>query len=310
LLLHLSNAIVEDVHAPEETAMECNCQELYRINDLCNSVNNIIMLANSTLDAEEIMSRIIVETAKGVRCDSARIVLREDGQWITRYVYGLPAEINERVFSDGELPHAALALITKKPLAIEDAFTDTRTNIDLMRSYGIRSVLVLPLLEQDSVMGVLLLNYHEQLQTFQEADVDYAGKVAGAVAIAFRNARRFLAMQCEREALADAKVYRDALSRIETTIYTALDSDEIMRTVLQQASEAIGAETAMIFTREGDDWIVRYVSKLSLSLLGRRFSNDQVRHTAVTAETMQPLAVVDAANDDRVNQDLRNMRGG
>lgn len=284
-----------------------DCQNLLKTHQLCLALNNTMLLVNSTLEPDEIMNRIVVETAKGIGCESARIAIREGTQWRLKYLYRLPEELKGRVFSDEDLPHASLAMVTKKPVAINDAFNDNRTNMEFMRTYGIRSVLVLPLMEKEKVVGTLFFNYHSEQVSFEEAEIDYAEKVAAAVAVALQNARYVQDLKEVRNDLEEAKRVSDALGNIERIIYSTLDTSQIMAKVLETASDVIGAETAMIFSREGKEWAVRHVFKLSSSLLGQRFADEQVKHTAITADTKEPMAVTDAQDDDRVDKGFTKM---
>jgi light-regulated signal transduction histidine kinase (bacteriophytochrome) len=57
----------------------------------------------------------------------------------------------------------------------------------------------------------------------------------------------------------------------------------------------------MLFTREPDGWVVRYVYRMPEKLIGKCFNDRQVRHTAITAVTKEPLAIPDAYHDDRAH---------
>lgn len=52
-----------------------------------------------------------------------------------------------------------------------------------------------------------------------------------------------------------------AAERINSAINSTLDFDQIMRTVVSEAAEAICCESALILLREGSGWILRYVYK-------------------------------------------------
>lgn len=284
-----------------------DCQEIYKANQLCVALSEMMLLIGSTLDPDEIMRHIVFLSAKAIGCESARIAIREGNHWVLRYLYNLPETLKESSYTDEQLPHASLAMITKKPVAIEDAYTDNRTNIGVMKELGIRSVLVIPLLIKERVIGALFFNYHSQTIEFDKIEIDYAEKLSLAVAIALQNASHHQEQKRVNDELEKAKRLSDALNHIKTSIYSSLDTDQIMKNVLEDATLAVGAETAMIFSKEDDGWCVRYVNKLSQSLVGHCFSDDDVRHTAITAETREPLVITDARNDNRVNHRFIDM---
>jgi PAS domain S-box-containing protein len=272
-------------------------------------LNNILLLTNSSHDVEQIRHQIVEESCKALGCESARIAMREGESWVIRYVNRLPDDLIGRSFSDEELPLAALAIVTKKPVAIDDAFRDERANTELMKSLGMRSVLVVPLTEEGVVTGTLLFGYHSAAVSFTDTEIDYAGRVATGVEIALHNARMYQDLQRTGAEMEEAKKLGDALNEIDTILYSTQDFEVIMKKMLQLATEAIGAETAMIFSREGDRWVTRYVYKLSSSLVGRSFSNSEVLHTAITAGTKRSIVVSDTLHSQDVDQQFVRMLG-
>ena len=267
------------------------------------------MLINTSHNVPEILQDIVEESCKALGCESARIAMREGDNWVIRFINALPEELVGRSFTDEELPHAALAMLTKKPVAIDDAFHDMRTNTGMMKELGMKSVLVLPLMVKEQVIGILSFGYHTEPVSFTESEIDYAEKVSIGVAIALHNARLYEYLQKSEKEVAEAKKLGDALIDIDALLYSRQSYDDVMKGMLHLATKAIGAETSIIFEREDDRWMTRYVYKLSESLVGRSFSNSEVLHTAITADTKKHLIVHDAAHSRDVDQKYVEMLG-
>lgn len=155
------------------------------------ALTEVNRLAHSTLEFDEIMQRIISVTCDAVGAETAAILLRESGMWCTKYSYNFPQEIIGVVLTDEQAPHALMALRSGHPVAIDDAYNDPRLNGAVMESYGIRSVLTMPLIVQDEVVGVMFMNYHSRTCEFSRAQVDFTESVATAVALALQNARLY-----------------------------------------------------------------------------------------------------------------------
>jgi phosphoserine phosphatase RsbU/P len=279
-----------------------SCDEAARAYQLCLDLNDILMLINSTYDIDEILHEVVEESSKALGCESARIAMREGDKWVIKYVSNLPADLLGQSFTDEELPHAALARTTRMPVAIDDAFDDARTNTEMMKSLGIRSVMVLPLMEKDLVTGTLSYGYHTKAVSFKEAEIDYAKRIATGVALALQNARLY-------QDLDESKRLTDALNEIDTVLFSTLDYVSTMDEILKLGTDAIGAESAVIFSREGNRWMVRHEYKLPESLMGQTFSNTEVMHTAVTAGTKRSLVIQDALNDPDIDQKFVEMLG-
>ena len=278
------------------------CDHMVRAHKLCLELNDIMMLINSSHDTDEILHEVVKASCKALGCESARIAMREGDNWIIRYVSNLPDDLIGRSFTDEDLPHAALAMTTGRPVAIDDAFNDERTNAEMMKSLGIKSVLVLPLVEKDAVIGTLLYGYHSRAVSFTDAETDYAVRMATGVAIALQDARL-------HQELEESKRLTDTLNEIDSVLYSARDYDSIVAKMLQLATDVIGAESAVIFSKEDDIWMVRYQYKLPVSLVGQSFSNSEVMHTAITAITKRSLVEQDVLNNPEIDQKFVEMLG-
>jgi signal transduction histidine kinase len=279
-----------------------NCDYVIRAHQLCVDLIDIMMLINSSHDADKILHIVVEGSCKALGCESARIAMREGDDWVVRYTNKLQDDLLGRSFTDKELPHAALAMTTQKPVAIDDALHDDRTNAELMKSLGIKSVLVLPLMERHEVTGTMFFDYRSKAVSFTAAEIDFAGKMTTWVAIALQNARQY-------QELAESKRLGDALNEIDDVLFSTKDSGVIINKMLQLATDVIGAETAVIFSKEGDRWAARYVYKLSESLIGQDFSNTEVMHTAITAETKRSIVIQDVLDSPEIDQKFVEMLG-
>ncbi len=171
-------------------------------------MNRIGGLIHSTLDFDEIMQRVISEAAQAVGSETAAISLHQGDHWVVRYVHGFPQEVIGTRMNDRQEPHGVLAIETKKPVVIDDAFTDERVNRVHMKKWGVRSVLVVPLVTEDEAIGVLFFNQHKAGTPFTKAHVDFANRLASSVSLAVRNARLFEKFRAE---LAERKQAEEAL---------------------------------------------------------------------------------------------------
>jgi serine phosphatase RsbU (regulator of sigma subunit)/ligand-binding sensor protein len=146
---------------------------------------------HSTLEPDEILQRVVVEAAEALGCESSALDLREGDGWVLRYVHRFPEEAVGRMFSDAEVPFAAMAATEKVPVVIDDAFADPRVDPELQRAYNVRSVMVAPLIVHDEVLGVLFFNYHEQLHHFEQVEVSFARRLSTSLSLAIETARMY-----------------------------------------------------------------------------------------------------------------------
>jgi len=62
-------------------------------------------------------------------------------------------------------------------------------NREHLKKYGIRSVLVVPILEGDKPTGVIFFNTHTSRVTFSPAQVNFGASLASSVSLAIQNAK-------------------------------------------------------------------------------------------------------------------------
>lgn len=162
-----------------------------RAKELSDALNDINAAINSTLDIDEIMERVVVESAQAIGCETAAIDTYKDHRWVTKYIYGFPEEIRGVELTDEEAPHAALSAIKKQQVVINDAHSDSRVNRETMERFNIKSVMVTLLIVRGETIGTLFHNYHSSRKSFTEAEVDFAKKIATSISLALENAHLY-----------------------------------------------------------------------------------------------------------------------
>ena len=192
---HLSSRIVPEFGASELlTSLLVITEDITQRKEkeeFTRALSEINLLVLSAVDFEEIMTRAITTAAGALRSESAAVSLLKEGGWVISFAHGFPQEIVGARMSDAQEPHAVLAIKTKRVVAISDAFEDERVNREHMKKYGVRSVLVIPLLVRGEKLGVMFLNYHTSAVVFTGAQIDFAEGLGASLSLALENARLF-----------------------------------------------------------------------------------------------------------------------
>jgi PAS domain S-box-containing protein len=159
-----------------------------RLAEVLNEMNALI---NSTLDSREIMQTVVEHAVAAVRADSAMVALRHGDDWVAEYGYPeVPGVLHETVRTD-EAPFMVTAVTERRPIAIDDCETDPRCIPEVQRRFGVRSVLCMPLIVREEVLGVIFFNHHEAAVAFPPAIVEFAAKLAASISTALANARLY-----------------------------------------------------------------------------------------------------------------------
>lgn len=150
---------------------------------------------NSSLDLDEVLSRVMDEVIAAVRAERGFVMLHDDaGQLTFRVARGLDRRtiddpsfqvsrgVIERVASEG------------RPLLSSDAQHDDRFSMrQSIFTLGLRSILCAPLIVRDHTTGVIYVDSRLQAGIFTPADLELLTGIASSAAIAIENARLYAA---------------------------------------------------------------------------------------------------------------------
>ncbi|MCX9009726.1 MAG: ATP-binding protein [Candidatus Methanoperedens sp.] len=101
------------------------------------------------------------------------------------------------------------------------------------------------------------------------------------------------------EELKRAKELSDTLNRINATMNSTLDFDEIMRRIVVEAAKAIGSDACNITLCRNGHWTVAYTYGLPQQVIGIRFTGQQAVISDLVAATKKPLAIKDIRSEER-----------
>lgn len=191
-----------------EQEAQMSLSELYererRSAELNAALTRIDNSIHGTLETDEMFRRVVVEAANALGCESSALDLREGDRWVIRYVHRFPEEAVGRRFTDAEVPFAALAAASKAPVVIDDALTDPRVDPDVIRAYNVRSVMAVPLVVHDDVLGALFFNFHEHAHRFEPMEISFARRLSTSLSLALETARMYAAERLIADKLQEA----------------------------------------------------------------------------------------------------------
>ncbi|SCZ53524.1 ATP-binding protein [Thiohalomonas denitrificans] len=129
------------------------------------------------------------------------------------------------------------------------------------------------------------------------------GKLQG-VLLTGEDVSSWLEMEAVRERVERDRELSAALNRINGLIHSTQDIRTIMSRVIVEAAEAVGAESAVIYVNEQDDWVARYTYGPLDSIRDRHFSDQELRDSIRAIREGQAILINDARADPDVNRDL------
>ncbi len=260
--------------------------EAGRLSEALNAMNAAI---SSTLDADEIMRRVVVDSCRALGAESSAIVLNEGGAWVLRFAHGVVEDLIGDPFTENGLVKAVAA--QRGPIAVADALADPRSDKNLIEQHAVRSELVMPLVRRDEVIGALFFFWHTRPVEHDDMPVALAVKLAVSVTLALDNALLY----AERR---QAEEMNAALNIVDTAMNSTREFDSVVHTAVLNAARAMGSDGAAIALREGDDLVTSGVAGLPHDIVGSRLPVDALKGVWSKLRRKQPVVIEHARHDD------------
>jgi GAF domain-containing protein len=165
----------------------------------------------------------------------------------------------ERPLDEGGI--VAEVIRTGRPVLIREvsderlaASAPDAEHLAVLRSLGIRSGIVAPLVARGATLGALTLVTAESGRTYGEADLAFVREVARRAAAAIDNARLFDAERSARQAAESEGRRLAALQRVTSAFAHALRPEDVGDAALGEAMAVTGAlrGTCMLVSEDGD----------------------------------------------------------
>ena len=137
--------------------------------------------------------------------------VREGEGWVVRHEYRLREGLVGRRFSDEELQVARRAADEQDVQVVDDAAAHPGVNQETRRLFEAQSILVVPLIAREEVVGVIYFIYHSRIHRFSSAEADFARRLSVSLGLAIANARLF-------------EAERDIADRLQEALLTLPDS--------------------------------------------------------------------------------------
>jgi class 3 adenylate cyclase len=192
--------------ASEDARIRQLTRELDDVRSQQKAVADILRaLSGSGMRLQPILDQIVDAAARLCRADSSFLYLREDDLFHMRANFGQPADVveYERRHPDTPGQHSCTGRVamTKAPVHIPDVYADPNYAYPSSELHAVRTLLGLPVLIDDDLVGVVGLARHEQ-RPFEEREIELMATFADQSAIAIANATLFETVERQKAELA------------------------------------------------------------------------------------------------------------
>jgi signal transduction histidine kinase len=255
-------------------------------------------------ELEPIFETVVRHAMHLCRADAGLIFTQESDHyrlaWISGGSHEYRSELAARAIPLGRGTLVGRVGLERRPVLLPDVLADPDYEwTEAQRLGGFRSIVGVPMLSGDEVIGVISLWRHE-VNPFTPREIEVATTLAAQGAIAIRNANLMQQLDLRTRELARSVEELEGLRHVGEAVSSSLDLQEVLATIIAHAVELSGTEGGSIF--EFDDraeaFEVRTAFGTSEELLAAlRATRIGLRETLVgrAALTRRPVAVADIA---------------
>lgn len=289
-----------------EKKVENRTRELERSVAELKALSEVSQSVSSTLDLEKVLNNIVQHAVKLSKTDAGTIYEYQEAEkiFVPMINFGVDATfvtiMKEAKFGIGDGTILGMVGETRSVVQIPD-LTDIRDDrVQYVREAGFMSVLAVPLLRKDRLVGSLVVRRRRRGE-FPRETVELIQTFAAQSAIALHNARLFQELEVKGEELRKADKHKSEFlasmsHELRTPLnailgYTELILDDIYGEVpakIREVIERLEKNGSHLLRLINDVLDISKIEAGQLELVPEEYSFQETVHTVVTS--LEPLA--------------------
>jgi GAF domain-containing protein len=139
------------------------------------------------------------------------------------------------------------AILTGRPVHIPDVSKDRDYALHAVRDAGLHTVLSVPMLREESPIGVITGQRWGEPRPFSEAQIALLGTFADQAVIAIENVRLFNELQARTRELTRSVGQLTALGEVGRAVGSTLELETVLSTIVSRAGQLAGADGCSIY---------------------------------------------------------------
>ena len=207
----------------------------------------ITQIASASLDINRVLNQATNRSAQAIQAHRCSILLLDEKEKIkplvSIYATGQAMEGAEWEALQARIrdvyqpvPLRTLAATLREVAIVADPLTYKRIPLSWANDFDITSLLMVPLISQNKVIGTMVYDQVDPAFSFRESQVDLAQTIAGQIATTIENANLF------EQAVTRAERERQ-ITEITAKIRSSNDPKEIMETAISELRAALAQST-------------------------------------------------------------------
>jgi GAF domain-containing protein len=209
------------------------------------------VISRSTFDLQPVLDTLI-ENATRLCEAEAGFIYRSDGDVFRMAAdYGASSEFKrywlQRELRLGRGSATGRAALERRPVHIHDALVEPDyEETEARREGGIRTLLSVPMLRQDDLLGVITM-WRTEVRLFSDKQINLVTTFADQAVIAIENVRLLQELQARTRELGRSVEELKALGEVGQAVSSTLDLETVLATIVARAVQLSGARAGVIF---------------------------------------------------------------
>src|SRR5262249_19301590 len=142
------------------------------------------------------------------------------------------------------------AVIHVPDLTAEQAYIERDTRmVALVDSGGARSLLVVPMLKENELVGAIAI-YRQEVRPFTDKQIDLVSSFASQAVIAIENARLLSELRARTEELGQSVEELRALGEVTQAVNSTLDLQTVLSTIVAKAVQLSDTDAGSIYVHD------------------------------------------------------------
>src|SRR6516165_876777 len=219
-------------------------------------------ISRSTVDLKTVLDALVETAARLCHADQTYMFRRQtDGLHYMIASYGLSEEgriyVETHPFAPDRGTTSGRVALERRPIHIPDVLADSDyTYTEGQRLTGFRTLLGLPLLREDKLIGVFVIG-RSRVDPFTDKEIELATTFADQAVIAIENARLFEELRDRQADLARSVDELTATSDVLKIISrSTVELETVLGTLVETAARLCRADQTQMFRRQDDGYHV------------------------------------------------------
>ena len=208
------------------------------------------VISRSAFDLQAVFETVAASSVRLCGADRA-FIFRFDGELLRMAVaYNASQEnadfVRQNPIRPGRHAAAARAALERRTIHIPDVLADPEYSYGGINIEAIRTVLAVPILKGDDLLGVMVI-YHLEVRPFTDKQIALVETFADQAAIAIDNVRLLDALRHRTGELGRSVNELQALGEVSQAVNSTLDLETVLSTIVAKAVQLSGTEAGAIY---------------------------------------------------------------